>query len=435
MKTGKAGRLAVGLALAAFAAAPASAARVDSFSPTGVAKNVRQVAVHFSEPIVPLGDPRALRDPFTIECSAKGASRWADGSSWVHTFDENLPAGLRCVFTLRDDLRTLGGAPLDAPHRFEFSTGGPAVLEVEPSWGKIAEDQRFALKLDAPATRDSLEAHVVVVASGLPDPIGVRVVEGAERDALLASLDWDAADARHVVIEARQRFAPEARLALVWGPGVATVSGVASDREQRFDFEVRPAFHARVACARENAKARCVPRGRIRITFSSPVSWEAARAIRLREVAADPARARTWSAERVWSTDGDPLVDAVSFRGPFPPHAKLRAEIPPGLQDDAGRALPGDPLEVETDRLPPLAKFSARFGVIESAAPVLPVALRHVAADASLRGDLVARAASVDTADPAKLVAWLHRIARAEDGSSVWTPDASPRPLARLSSA
>src|SRR5262245_16245247 len=95
------------LALAALAAGPAQAARIESFSPRGVAKNVRQVAARFSEPIVPLGDPRSLRDPFAIECSAKGRARWADGRTWIYTFDENLPAGVRCVFTVRTELRTL----------------------------------------------------------------------------------------------------------------------------------------------------------------------------------------------------------------------------------------------------------------------------------------------------------------------------------------
>ncbi|MCU0669646.1 MAG: hypothetical protein MUF70_09880, partial [Myxococcota bacterium] len=52
------------------APASANAARVESFAPQGVAKQVRQVSARFSEPMVPLGDPRATRDPFAIECPA-----------------------------------------------------------------------------------------------------------------------------------------------------------------------------------------------------------------------------------------------------------------------------------------------------------------------------------------------------------------------------
>jgi hypothetical protein len=225
------------------------------------------------------------------------------------------------------------------------------------------------------------------------------------------------------VLEARQRFAPEAQLVLTWGTGIATENGVATDREQTFDFEVRPAFNARLACARENEKADCVPLGRIQVTFSSPVAWELASKIRLR------AGERSWSAERVWADD-DPLVDAIAFRGPFPPKTKLVAELPPDLRDDAGRTLPPGALETTTDRYPPLAKFSARFGVVEAAAPVLPVALRHVGADAMLRGEAVARAATVDTSSAAALIGWLHKLANAEDATSIWSGAPAPKTLA-----
>jgi hypothetical protein len=405
----------------------ANAARVESFAPQGVAKQVRQVSARFSEPMVPLGDPRATRDPFAIECPAPGASRWADASTWVHTFESDLPAGLRCSFTLRDDLRSLAGAPIGAPRRFEFSTGGPAALDVQPSWGRIAEDQRFAIRLDAPATTASVEQHVVLRVAGLLEPVGVRVVTGADRDAVLASLDWDPADARHLVIEARQVFAPEAEVALVWGTGVATESGIANDREQSFAFSVRPAFHARIGCERENAKAACVPIRPIRIRFSSPVAWSVASRIALR---AEGEGDRSWSAQRPDAGDGDAWVDSIVFRGPFPPRTKLVAEIPAELRDDADRALAERSLETATDRLPPLAKFTAPFGVVEAAAPALPVALRHVA-DANLRGETLARAATLDAATPAEILRGLHTLMRHPDGASIFAalPAVRPQPL------
>ena len=52
--------------------------RVEIFSPQGTVKGVRQVSVRFSEQMVPFGDPRALIDPFEIDCPEKGTSRWAD---------------------------------------------------------------------------------------------------------------------------------------------------------------------------------------------------------------------------------------------------------------------------------------------------------------------------------------------------------------------
>ena len=143
------------------------------------------------------------------------------------------------------------------------------MLENAPWSRSIDEDQRFALKLDAPATRESVEAHAVVRVAGLPDPIGLRIVEGADRDAILASLDWEPDDPRLLVLEARQRFAPGAKLTLSWGAGIATATGVATEKEQVFEYEVRPLFNARLWCERENAKAACVPLRRFSLSFSS----------------------------------------------------------------------------------------------------------------------------------------------------------------------
>ena len=53
--------------------------QVEFFSPQGTVKTVRQVSVRFSEQMVPFGDPRGLIEPFDIDCSEKGSSRWADG--------------------------------------------------------------------------------------------------------------------------------------------------------------------------------------------------------------------------------------------------------------------------------------------------------------------------------------------------------------------
>jgi len=52
--------------------------RVAAFSPQGTVKAVRQVTARFSEPMVPLGDPREARDPFEVSCPEPGTARaWA----------------------------------------------------------------------------------------------------------------------------------------------------------------------------------------------------------------------------------------------------------------------------------------------------------------------------------------------------------------------
>jgi hypothetical protein len=230
----------------------ALAAKVESFSPEHTAKNVREVAVRFSEAMVPLGDPRVSADPFTIDCAAQGSARWTDGRTWIYTFAEDLPAGMECRFELVPGAKSLAGTALTGQREFAFSTGGPAIVEIVPSDEDIAEDQRFAVRLDGAATRESIESHAFVRVAGLADPIGLRVVDGAEREATLkgeSTDDWKLDDPRVYVLEARQRFAPEAQVTLHWGTGIAAPSGVATGEEQTFEYAVRAPGGARVTGA------------------------------------------------------------------------------------------------------------------------------------------------------------------------------------------
>ena len=142
-------RTALATALAVLAAAlPARAAepdgRVAGFSPQGTVKQVRQVAARFSEPMVPLGDPRATPDPFDVTCAEPGAGRWVDTRQWVYDFARDLPAGLACRFTLKAGLQTLAARPVVGPTEFAFSTGGPAIRESSPREGAEWLDEEQA---------------------------------------------------------------------------------------------------------------------------------------------------------------------------------------------------------------------------------------------------------------------------------------------------
>ena len=100
---------------------------VEMFSPQGTVKGVRQVAVRFSEQMVPFGDPRGLIEPFTIDCPEKDKGRWADGKNWVFDFERDLPAGVQCTFRLKSGLKTLSGKEIEGQKEFSFSTGGPVI--------------------------------------------------------------------------------------------------------------------------------------------------------------------------------------------------------------------------------------------------------------------------------------------------------------------
>ena len=77
-------------------------------------------------------------------------------------------------------------------------------------------------------------------------------------------------------------------------------------------------------------------------------------------------------------------VSSLSFKGPFSESSQYKIELPLGLVDGSGRELANAsrfPMTVTTGEFPPLAKFSARFGIIEEADPLLPVTVRNLEAE------------------------------------------------------
>jgi len=393
--------------------------RIESFSPEGLAKNVRQVAVRFSQPMVAFGDPRPPLELFAIDCPEQGVARWVDERSWVYDFAKDLPAGVACGFRLRDEVRSLAGARAAGRREFRFTTGGPAVKTVQPWPGtRIAEDQRFVLRLDAVADPRSVEAHAHFRVEGLPDPVGVRVVTGADRDEAVRQSVREPA-ASDLVLEARQRFPAGRRVDLTWAAGVATATGVATAEAQRFDFRVRDALALEVSCPRENAHADCLPLGELSLRFSAPIAAEAARRIRLVPLTGAPAPG---APEPAYDFDGGDHIQYWKIRGPFAPRSRYRLELPADLRDDAGRALPppdAAALEVAIAPLPPLAKFAARFGVVEAGAPVLPVTLRRIEPEALPTGtsiDLAGSSADLASPDAVDTLAWLRASAGSDWG-------------------
>lgn len=194
-----------------------------------------------------------------------------DTRKWAYDFERDLPAGVRCSFTLRPDLTSLSGNPV-AVATFSFSTGGPAVLSTEPwTGGEVDEEQAFVLFVDAEPTLASVLEHVWFSVDSFPERIGARLVEGAERDAIVATLDASQRTQPMVIVQARQRFPSGATVILNWGQGIAGHSGVTTSSTQPFPFEVRKPFTATFSCLRENAKADCIPVSPFRLTFSAAV--------------------------------------------------------------------------------------------------------------------------------------------------------------------
>ncbi|MGQ0595535.1 MAG: MG2 domain-containing protein [Gammaproteobacteria bacterium] len=391
--------------LSVFVPAAFAEPQVESFAPQGTVKGVRQVAARFSEPMVPFGDPR-LSEPFAIDCPEAGKGRWADARNFVYDFERDLPAGVRCSFTLKPELRTLDGKPLTGTQLFSFSTGGPAVRLSAPyeGAGNIDEEQVFVLGLDAGAVAASIEEHVHCAIEGIAERVGVRLLAGEERKGVIegrrgflrdyantvgrdggAEADperlraiIEGEDSPIVVLQCQRRFPNAVDVRLVWGKGVTSKTGIATEEDQTLAFEVRDEFRARFSCERVKRDRGCIPFLPLSLSFSTPITRADAEAITLEDVDGTKYGA---------TVPGDPRVvsiDDVSFTGPFPEQSTFTLTIPQGLQDDAGRTLANQksfPLKVETDEVPPLVKFPATFGIVElHADAALPVTLRNLEA-------------------------------------------------------
>lgn len=365
---------------------------VELFSPQGTVKGVRQVSVRFSEQIVPLGNPRAMVEPFEISCppQEKGSQMWADGKNWVFNFERDLPAGVRCEFTLKPGLKTLEGKTLTGQSRFEFSTGGPAILRSYPYEGSfhIEEGQAFVLVLDAPAVKESLLENVFFSVAGISERVGVDLLAEDEKREILKSIRVKKTDTV-VALRARRNFPEDTKISLVWGKGVMTASGVPTVQDQVLNFKTRGPFRAEFSCERENARAACMPISTMRLIFTSPIPWKDASRIVLKGPgdAVWKAMKRPDEKEEGDKKEGgkdDPglTVDSVYFHAPFPQNSEFRIELPGVISDDSGRKLSNIdefPLTVQTGDFPPLAKFASRFGILElNAQPALALTVRNI---------------------------------------------------------
>ena len=422
-------------------------ARVELFSPQGEVKGVRQVTARFTTPMVPFGDP-ALVEPFEVLCAEKGQGRWADSRNWVFDFEHDLPAGARCSFTLKTGVTDMEGRSVPAA-RFEFTTGGPSIRQAMPWDGQefIDENQVFILGLDAPATDASVQKHVWCNVSGRAERVPVRIVSGKERKAILdrrkdflsefasgfaTGSDFEtflrtrAYDKLPLQLVACQGRLPyETEVQLVWGAGVETPGGVAASADQSLAFKVRPAFTARFSCQRTNAKGNCIPVLGMALDFTAPVAVSLADKVQLKGRGGEVYR---------WKISDDDrrsgFVNGLHSPGPFPEASTFTITLPEGFVDDGGRSLSNAkrfPLSVKTDPAPPLAKFAARFGVLElNAEPALPVTLRNVEKElagkqvqlggaANVKG-LPARMLKVQS--PRDMVRWLKRL---NDAEARWT--------------
>jgi uncharacterized protein YfaS (alpha-2-macroglobulin family) len=369
----------------------------------GTGGAIERFTLRFSEPMVPLGDPRAT-PAATSDCPVPETGRWVDQQTFVIDYERPLPGGITCKVSLRDDIATLRGAHLGGTKSFPIDTGGPSVRAVfAPGLDDaIDEDQVFLVATNVPADPRSIAAKAACAVDGIGETIAVdtlpadvpgKVIAGMgsngwqlnsflEEAGLPQQLPKDAkarvaALANVIALRCRRPLPPKHDMALVWPSGITDHHGKAAGRDQRFDFTVREAFTARFTCSRTNSKAACSPIESAYVRFTAPVDRTKALAIRL-HLADGSEIAPTLDKNEKSASQ---LTD-LEFKGPFPAQSQAKIVLPVGVADLSGRPLSNAerfPLPVRFDAAPPLVKFAANFGILEAReGGVLPVTVRAV---------------------------------------------------------
>lgn len=421
----------------------AQAAQVVSFFPTGSVKQVQQATVRFSADMMAMGDPRSKKDPFTIKCNTANqkqdsqapqtatpsetpryTTRWADNKNWVLDFEKPLKAGVRCVFKINPDATDLAGARIEGADEYSFATAGPALLGVAPIYGDIEPEQYFVLQLDGAIDPKSVEAIAYFEVEGMPDKVGVRIIEGKDREPVIRAAikdnwRWNSFKTlleqkppkpfaqikemeNFTILSSARRFPEDARVVLHWPQGILSKTGLPVEEAQQFEFQVIKPFEANFSCERSAPGRPCNPILDMRVYFTKRLSLKSLTGAKLLApggkswIPAELAKGdqnknvsglletnpKTGIGVQVVSQFEDSQVDALTFKPPFPENTKFKLILPFDLKDEIGRPLANQskyPLEVATDEYLPLVKFSAPFGILElKADPILPVSVRNI---------------------------------------------------------
>jgi hypothetical protein len=400
---------------------------------------IERFTVRFTQPMVPLGDPRAA-SPFDVKCAIEGTGRWVDQTTFVHDFSSPLPGGVTCTFTFKDKLKSLAGYAVAGQSTFTVDSGGPIARAILPSrYGDdIEEDQVFVVAANMSVDPASVAANAYCAVDGLGEKIPVDVLAADVPAKLVTELGTDnwsvrsfleeaglpqalpaaAADRAKateslIALKCRRPLPPGRDVAVMWGKGIKSPSGRLAGADQRFDFTVRKPFTARFECSRVNPAAGCSPVQEAWVRFSADIPRESALAIRIKLPDGSELTPILQDDDK-----NHALVSDVKFKAPLPVAMTAKLVLPANIADESGRKLSNAerfPLDVKFDEPPPLVKFAATFGILEAKENgVLPVTVRNV--EAQLSGSqLGIPGQSLRVESDADVARWLRTIDDADD--------------------
>lgn len=383
-----------------------AAVYIQDFSPQGQVKTTNQVTATFSEDMVKLGDTDAAT-PFTIDCPVKGTGRWTDTKTWRYQLKRNMQSGERCTFVLKAKLKSLQQSAIESHSRpYEVFTAGPWIAYIQPDENSsIEENQHFFVVTSAKVKPESVLKYAWCEVEGVGERIPVKLLTPAEVQKIATKVAE--INVKSVGLYCQKKLPAGAKMKLVWGAGIESELGGKTLQDEEKVFKVRLPFRAELTCEREKPNAPCSALSDIKLLFSDQISIELAEKIQLvsqklsnnqkvqypRDVS--PQRKKALIAQNAKqyylknALINQNHLDTIIFKGPFSPDTTFNIQLPNNFTDLSGRVLSNAnsfPLKTKVGALPPLAKFSADFGILElKEGGVLPVTLRNVESKIAMR--------------------------------------------------
>ncbi len=350
---------------------------IESFSPEGEVRDIKQVVVQFSDSMIPMGSPKVSGEIFNINCSSEGKPRWLDDKTYIYQFSKPLESGNKCEFILKEEIKTLSGKEIQGKKKFSFNTGGPYILQSEPSDGTFIESgQYFYIQTSTEIDKESLLENLYFSIDGNREKIEPKFITEEEENSIYKSIFRNKKNKNSYIITPKLNFPEGKKILMVFSKGILSKSGVASSVDQILNFETREAFSLSFYCNKENAKAACTPFSDFYINFNSFVSVKQLKNITLKN------SSKTFIPSIPEGTSEDGLLSSITIKGPFPENSTFSLDIPSDLKDDSGRIIKNHkkfPLKISFAKYPPIAKFPAKFGILElENSASLPVSIRNL---------------------------------------------------------
>lgn len=334
--------------------------------PEGEVDRGVQVAVSFSQPMVPVSGRAeiAARDlPVRMTPQPPGRWRWIGTRTLVFQPEPSLPMATSFVLEIPEGTSSMSGGKLPGTVRRTFVTGRPVVTGLFPSsYPAMKRHPTFVALFDQDVDADSVVAHVTVRAR---DSIfTVRRATTQETEKLAQPYFTAAVDSgRGVAFRTVGRLPGNAKVDIRFGEGIPSAEGplrtdTVQHRERRTFGPLRVVGHW---CGRD--RKICNPGQSWDIRFSNPLD---AVAIADSLVHVEPAIDRTTA--RAW---GSYLVVSGASR----PRTVYRVILDPRIRDTFGQSL-GAPDTLTFDVGPARVSLGAAGGsfvVLDPKGPVTHV--------------------------------------------------------------